>query len=119
MGQASFQGLTPFRTLDCNTTPLQVQTSGVKRGNIGWGFAANKAASPRYIKFYDSVAAPTLGAGTPVMTIALPTNWSGMIFDKIALYFANGIWVLCTTGVADNDTSAPTANDVVLNLGWK
>jgi hypothetical protein len=120
--QSSFLGLTIFRSLSVLAAGLCVQdptnnTTG-KRGNIGWGKVSNTNAAGRYLKFYDSAAAPVVGTTTPIMTIYLPPTTT-IPLEAGPLYFANGIWIAATNLVADSDTTAPSANDVIVNIGWK
>lgn len=41
-----------------------------------------------------------------------------MLAGATGIAFSTAITVAATTGVADNDTGAPGANEVVLNLGY-
>lgn len=82
-------------------------------------YAFNAASSIRYLKLYDTAAAPTVGTDTPKMTLALPaSSGANMIAEKGLMRFSKGIGLGATTAVADNDTGAPSANDVIVNLFW-
>ena len=66
----------------------------------------------------------TLGTGTPVITIGIPGNTSDDISGNfgpggMGIAFATGICVGASTGVADADTGAPGANDVIVNIFYK
>ncbi len=86
--------------------------------------AFNLSASVLFLKFYDGLAADvTVGSTTPTATYCVPTsgdtNGNGFIIEsKRGLPFATALTVAATTGVADNDTGAPGANEliIVLNL---
>ena len=84
----------------------------------------NMSASVLYLKFYNATAANvTVGTTVPVLTYPIPTNGdtngSGFILNMpIGFEFDTAITVAATTGIADNDTGAPGANEVVLNLGY-
>lgn len=84
-------------------------------GRLYGAWLVNAASALRYVKVYDKATAPTQ-SDTPVMTLALnPT--SGTSFNLAAgVSFVNGISLRASTGVADSDTGAPTANDVLVNL---
>jgi hypothetical protein len=88
-------------------------TNGTLKRVIGY----NAAASARYLKFYNSTGAPTVGTDTPRMTIYLPASTGfALDFDD---YFSQGIAYALTTGSADNDTGALTAGDVLgLNVSY-
>lgn len=73
------------------------------------------ATDMRYLKIYDKATAPTVGTDIPLMTIPLkpgePTEIAG---DPQGVLFKLGLGVGATTGIADADTGAPSANDVVV-----
>ena len=64
-----------------------------------------------------------VGTTTPVLTIGLPGNASddisGMFGGAYGWMFGTAITVAATTGVADADTGAPGANDVIVNIGYR
>lgn len=82
---------------------------------FGW-YLYNNAASVRYVKLYDKASAPTVGTDTPKLTIALPPAAGAVFLCPLGIQFSSGIGWAATTGVADSDTGAPSANDVVANL---
>lgn len=115
-------GLTIFRSLDLDESEEEVKgTAGVVYGM----WVHNAATSTRFIKFYDATAASvTVGTTTPVITIAIPGNTSDDVSGSfnvggLGIGFATAITVAATTAVADNDTGAPSANDVVVNIFYK
>ena len=79
-------------------------------------------SSIRYLKIYDKATAPT-SADTPILTLLIPGNstGSGFIVPGVlpGMAITNGIGFRLTTGLADNDTGAVTANDCVINLLYK
>ena len=114
-------GLSIFRTLDANTTKQAVKASA---GQIYGMWFTNTAATTRFLKFYDATTANvTVGTTTPVITIALPGNTSddisGVFSTAYGIKFNTAITIACTTAAADNDTGAPTANDVIVNIFYK
>lgn len=114
-------GLSIFRSLDIDETEEDVKTSA---GQVyGW-YIFNAVASVRYVKFYNATAANvTVGTTTPVLTIPVPTsstNGVGFVFNSaMGITFDTAICVACTTGLADNDTGAPGANDVIIQVFYK
>jgi hypothetical protein len=48
--------------------------------------------------------------------MGLPAGASGHVPFPQGIAFGTAITVAATTGVADNDTGAPDANDVVVNI---
>lgn len=113
-------GLSIFRSLDIDETEEDVKTSA---GQLYFIHAMNMVATARYLKFYNATAANvTVGSTTPVLTFPIPANsTTGAGFTVSipqGLAFGTAISVACTTGIADADTGAPGANDVIINLGY-
>lgn len=79
----------------------------------GWQLF-NSSAAKTYVKIYNAVA--TVGTTVPILTIGIaPGVHRDIVFDK-PMYFDTAINIGITTGIADNDTTAPAANDVVGQL---
>ena len=110
-------GLTIFRSIDLDETEEEAKGSA---GQVfGW-YIYNKAAAVTYVKFYNATAANvTVGTTTPVMTIPIPATAGANVEFTNGIAFDTAITVAATTGVADNDTGAPTANDLIINLLYK
>lgn len=114
-------GLSIFRSLDLDETEEDVKTTA---GTVyGW-YISNLATTTRYVKFYNATAATVVvGTTTPVMTLPIPGNSTDDIAANAlgthGIAFSTAICVAATTGLADADTGAPGANDVVVNLFYK
>lgn len=107
-------GLSIYRNIDLDEADVAVKGSAGQL--FGW-YIYNAAASVRYVKFYDaSTASTTVGTTTPVLTIPVPAGAAANVFSDIGIAFATAITAACVTGVADNNTGAPSANDVQVNL---
>jgi len=115
-------GLSIFRSIDLDETEEEVKASA---GSVYAMWVTNTATSTRFIKFYNATAANvTVGTTTPVITIGIPGNTSDDISGNfgpggIGVSFDTAISVAATTGVADNDTGAPGANEVIVNIFYK
>jgi hypothetical protein len=103
-----------YRTLDCQPTGVNIKASA---GEIAW-YITNQASSVRYVKLYDKATAPS-SSDTPLLTIGIPANSAANVLAPAGVNTANGIGIRGTTGVADNDTGAPTANDIIVNVFYK
>jgi hypothetical protein len=108
-------GLSIFRSLDLDETEEEVKSSA---GQVyGYIFTNRDTTNMLYLKFYNATAANvTVGTTTPVITMGLPAGSSGHVPFPEGIAFGTAITVAATTGVADNDTGAPDANDVVVNI---
>lgn len=114
---AAGEGLDIFRSLDLDETEEDVKTTAGKV--YGWYFF-NAASSTRYIKFYNATAATVVvGTTTPVMTIPVPAGSAANVEFAHGIPFSTAICVAATTGIADADTGAPAANDVVVQILYK
>lgn len=110
-------GLSIFRSIDLDETEEDVKTSA---GQLyGW-YIYNAASSVRYVKLYNATAASvTVGTTTPVMTIPIPATSGANVEFTNGIAFSTAITAAATTGVADSDTGAPGANEVIVNLLYK
>jgi hypothetical protein len=104
-----------YRTLDGQPTGVSIKSAP---GQVGGWYIANNASAVRYVKLYDKATAPTSG-DTPKLTVALPANSAANYLSVSGIDFTAGLGIRVTTGVADNDTGAPSANDIVLNLFYR
>lgn len=116
---ASGQGIPSWlnaRDLSPGVTGVVVKAAP---GGVGGWYWFNNAASVRYLKLYNVATVPTQ-ANTPYMTIPLPIGSGSSVGPfPSEIDFSAGISYRCTTGVADNDTGAPSAQDVQLNLYYR
>lgn len=104
-----------YRNLDLGVTGQVVKAA---KGQVFDLHFSNQAVAPRYIKLYDKATAPT-ASDTPLRTYAIPASTAvALAVTNAGIEFLEGISLRATTGIADNDTGAPAANDVVVNLGW-
>jgi hypothetical protein len=107
--------LNTYRTIDLDETEELVKGSP---GQVRGWFITNQASSTRYIKFYDAtLAGTTVGTTTPKITIPLEADQAANIFfGDEGIQFDVAISIAATTGLADNDTGAPGANEIVANI---
>lgn len=117
---ASSGGLTMHKTVSAaSTNATSVKASAGQLYSI---YVSNVNAAARYFKLYNKASAPTVGTDTPVQTYLIPGNTAGAGFSvqiPSGLAFSTGIAFALTTGVADSDTAAVSANEHVVNLGYK
>jgi len=105
-----------------NTTAVVVKTgAGTVYGFYGYSISAS---TPAWLKIYDATSA-TCGAGTPTARLLIPydsttsNNGTNMPIPAAGIAFNTGITYCVTTGIADNNTTAPAASTYVVNLVWK
>jgi hypothetical protein len=119
----SADGLTIFRSLDLDESEEEVKATA---GNLYKLRLTNFATRVRYVKLYNATAAnTTVGTTTPIDTIPVPAGSSTAptviteSFGGLGLAFGTALCLAATTGLADNDTGAPAANDVVATAYYK
>lgn len=106
-----------YRSLDVqNGTAANVKSAP---GRImGW-YISNANAAAVFVKFYNKAAA-TVGTDTPYLTVRIPassaTNVNWGYGPGAGIPFDTALSIGATTGVADANTTAPTANDIVANV---
>jgi hypothetical protein len=103
----------PYRNINLGATGVSVK--GTAGQVYGW-IVCNNATTARFLKLYNKATAPVVGTDAPAITVELPPNSTGQPFFPPGIAFPFGIGVGATQLVADADTTAPAANDVVLNL---
>ena len=112
-------GLTVARTISAaSTNATSVKASA---GQVYGIQAYNLNASPRYLKLYNKASAPTVGSETPVATYLIPGNTAGagfVITTPNGMAYSTGIAFALTTGIADADTGAVAANEIVVNINY-
>lgn len=111
-------GLSIFRSIDLDESEEDVKTSA---GQVYGVWVSNLATTTRFVKFYNATATSVIvGTTTPVITLPIPGNSSddvtGLFSSTMGIAFSTAICVAATTGVADNDTGAPGANEVIINV---
>lgn len=108
------QSLIPHRLLSAaSTNATSVRPT---RCHLGGWYLYNTNAAVRYLKLYDKASAPTVGTDTPVLTIPIPPNSGANVNFANGIHFENGLAYALTTGVADSDTAAVAANEIIVNL---
>lgn len=85
---------------------------------FGWAIY-NGNAAVRFLKLYNKASAPTVGTDVPVMVVPIPAGALANVAFPHGIAFAAGIAFALTTGVADSDTGAVAANELVVNLAYK
>jgi hypothetical protein len=88
-------------------------------GQVGGWYLYNANAAVRYFKLYNKATSPTVGTDTPVMVIPIPPGSAANVEFGKGIAFATGIAFALTTGVANSDTGAVAANEIVVNLFYK
>ena len=109
---ATSGGLSIYRNLDTGTGANIKSSAGQV---FGW-YVYNNAATTRYVKLYNASSAPTAGSGTPVITIPIPAGAAANVEFSHGIAFSSGIGITAVTGVADNNSGAPSSNDVIVNI---
>jgi hypothetical protein len=115
-------GLTIVRTLDADETEEEIKATA---GSIYGMWATNTGTATAFVKFYNATAANvTVGTTTPVITIGIPGNSSDDVSANfgpggMGISFDTAITVAAVTEAADNGTTAPGANSVILNVFYK
>lgn len=102
-----------YRNINLGVTGQVVAPQSTK---VFWYYFFNAATSIRYVKFYNLATVPTQ-SDTPVLTIPIPASSGANVSSPIGI-FSNGLSLRATTGVADSDTGAPSANDVIVNIDF-
>lgn len=118
---ATSGGCTISSTLSSASSNTATSVKG-SAGQLYGLYISNTSASARWLKFYNTASTPTGGSGTPVLRLLIPGNTSGAAgaFEfSNGIAFSSGIGFTITGAVADNDTTAISANEVIVNVIYK
>lgn len=85
-------------------------------GQVYGFYLFNSAAYTVFLKLYNKASAPTVGTDTPFMTIPVPAGGGAVADWDSGIALGTGIAFAITKLVADADTTAVAANDLVVNL---
>lgn len=113
---------TIYKSIDLDESEEEVKATA---GEVCSVWVTNQATATRWLKFYNATAASvTVGSTAPVITIGIPGNTSDDVSGSFStgngcLTFGTAITIAATTAVADADTGAPSANDVIVMVGYR
>lgn len=112
---------TPFSAIIATTnTAISI---AVGAHNITGLQFASIASANTYVKFYDTAVVPVCGVGTPVKRLQIGAGNAILnpliVPIPVPIKFINGIGLCVTAGIADTDTTAPTANQTIVNVDWQ
>lgn len=103
-----------YKSLDLDETEEQIKAAP---GQVYGYFLYNNSASLKVFRFYNATAANvTVGTTVPKFIISLPANSGANLSISVGIEFDTAITIACTTGVADNDTGAPGANECIADV---
>lgn len=117
-------GYSVFRSLDLDETEEDIK---VTAGQLYKLRITNFATTARYVKLYNATAADTtVGSTAPFDTITVPPAAAAgnptvltESYGPAGVAFATALCAAATTALADADTGAPAANDVVVTAFYK
>ncbi|MVT69985.1 hypothetical protein GPL21_33415 [Bradyrhizobium pachyrhizi] len=113
---ATASGMTDSRIMSAATTNATLLKNSA--GNVYEIDVFNNAAYAVYLKLYNKASAPTVGTDTPKRTITIPAGGGYSRKFDTGYDFATGISYAITKAVADGDTTAVAANDLVGGIRW-
>lgn len=109
-------GLTTFHLASAGST----NATNIKNttGNVyGW-YIYNSNASARKVAFHNTSGTPTAGASV-FFSLVIPATSGANVFSENGIQFSTGIAITTVTGLADNDSAAVAANDLIINIWYK
>jgi hypothetical protein len=114
-------GWTPYAALS-TAAVLTAELKG-SAGQIGSLQCFNNGANEVFIRLYNQTGAPASTDGANIIWRGMiPGNAAGagfVVTIPIGIACATGIGVRVSAAVADNDTTALTANEVMVNVQYK
>lgn len=83
----------------------------------GW-YIYNSNAAARKVAFHNTAGTPTAGASVYFSLMIPPSSGANVSFP-VGLDFSTGIGITTVTGLADSDSAAVAANDLIINIYYK
>lgn len=87
-------------------------------GKVHYVTCSNVNAAVRYLKLYNTAAAPTVGATVPDHTFLLPVNGNFTLSVDPPMDFNVGISFALTTEATDAGSTGVSASEHVVNIGY-
>lgn len=103
-----------FRNINLGSTGQVIKAA---KGQIFSMYISNTGGAAAYVKLYDKATAPS-GSDTPTHTLTLQASQSITWSPIDGITFTAGISARATTGVADNNTTSPGSNEVIVNIEY-
>jgi hypothetical protein len=107
-----------YSVLSAATTNADVISDNPLAVVNGW-YIFNTSASTKFIKLYNKYGLPNVGTDLPQMRIPIPAGGGANVEFEGGIQFTQGIAIAMTGAVADSDTTALAANDLVVNIFYK
>lgn len=115
---ATTGGATPYSYIAAASSNQDSQVVKNTAGQVyGWQLF-NMSAATRYVKIYDKATAAT-SADTPIKRFMVPAGGGTIVPMSNGIAYANGIAFRITVNYADNDATAATAGDVIVNCNYR
>ena len=116
IGPQTTGGLTTFHLASAGSTnATSVKASA---GQLyGW-YIYNSNAAARKVAFHNTAGTPTAGASV-FFSLVIPPSSGANVLGAIGIPFSTGIGITTVTGLADSDSAAVAANDLIINLFYK
>ena len=83
----------------------------------GW-YIYNSNAAARKVAFHNSASSPTAGSAI-YFTLMIPPSSGANVSFPSGIDFSAGIGITTVTGLADNDSAAVAANDLIINIFFR
>lgn len=110
-GAATFHHLISAATVNATSVKISL-------GTVNDITLSNLSASVRFFKLYNKASAPT-SSDTPIRVVAIPPNSTlSLGLGTYGLRHATGIAYQVTGGIANNDTTAIGAGDVIVGISY-
>ena len=121
-GSAEMTGMSAYSVI--STAAALSASIKASAGRVYAIFVFSLDATPVYVRLYNQTTAPA-STDTPVLRAAVPSNataangaGTNMTFAG-GMAFSTGVGIRATTGIADSDVGALTANEVLFIVLYK
>jgi len=114
---ATGEGLDTFFSIDLDESEEEIKATAGKI--YGW-YIFNAHTATLYVRFYNATAAnTTVGTTAALMVLPIPAGAAANVHFNKGITFSTALCAAATTGIAANDTGAPGANMITINVFYK
>lgn len=116
VGVTTAGGATTYHLVSAATTnATNIKASA---GQVyGW-YIYNSNAAARKLVFHNTAGTPTAGASV-YFSLMIPAGGAANVSFAMGIPFSTGIGITTVTGLADSDSAAVAANDLIINIFYK
>ena len=114
-GASVANGATPFHLVSAgsaNNTNIKPSNASI----YGYSISNTTASTTEFVKFFNKATTPAAGTDIPIWSVQVPGASTVTAYFSVPISCSAGLGLATVTGAADNNSSAVSAGDLVINV---